>query len=102
MSHPITRVSVTSTGTVQIRPEHGESNGTPLLWWLNTSRRWTAPRPIKPTPGHTPGSLSLLLRSAGQPDLLLVGDVTYDATLLAAGRLEAAVATHREWTVENR
>lgn len=43
---PVTRVSVISTGTVRIRPEHVESNGTPLLWWLNTSRRWTAPRPI--------------------------------------------------------
>ncbi len=42
----VKRVSVISTGTVQIRPEHVESNGTPLLWWLNTSRRWTAPRPI--------------------------------------------------------
>jgi len=44
--NPIKGVSVLSTGTVQIRPEHVESNGTPLLWWLNTSRRWTAPRPI--------------------------------------------------------
>jgi glyoxylase-like metal-dependent hydrolase (beta-lactamase superfamily II) len=31
---------------VRIRPEHVETNGTPLVWWLNTSRRWTAPRPI--------------------------------------------------------
>lgn len=44
--NPITLVSVVSTGTVQIRPEHVETNGTPLLWWLNTSRRWTTPRPI--------------------------------------------------------
>jgi N-acyl homoserine lactone hydrolase len=43
---PIDRVSVVSTGTVQIRPQHVETNGTPLLWWLNTSREWTAPRPI--------------------------------------------------------
>jgi len=42
----VKRVSVLSTGTVRIRPEHVETNGTPLLWWLNTSRRWTAPRPI--------------------------------------------------------
>ena len=42
----VKRVSVISTGTVQIRPEHVETNGTPMLWWLNTSRRWTAPRPI--------------------------------------------------------
>lgn len=40
------KVSVISTGSVQIRPEHVETNGTPLLWWLNTSRRWTGPRPI--------------------------------------------------------
>ncbi len=44
--NPIRRVSVLSTGTVMIRPEHAESNGTPLMWWLNTSRRWTQPRPI--------------------------------------------------------
>jgi N-acyl homoserine lactone hydrolase len=42
----VEQVSVISTGTVQIRPEHVETNGTPMLWWLNTSRRWTAPRPI--------------------------------------------------------
>lgn len=44
--NPIKRVSMLSTGTVQIRPEHVESTGTPLMWWLNTSRRWTAPLPI--------------------------------------------------------
>jgi N-acyl homoserine lactone hydrolase len=42
----INRVSVISTGSVQIRPQHVESNGTPLMWWLNTSREWTPPRPI--------------------------------------------------------
>lgn len=42
----IKRVSVLSTGTVQIRPQHVESDGTPLMWWLNTSRTWTPPRPI--------------------------------------------------------
>ena len=236
----VERVSVLSTGSVQIRPEHVESNGTPELWWLSTSRRWTTPRPINvyviehkeglilydtgqdrrsvtdpdyfpggalgflygrlakfdiprdatltdqlralgydiadvrvailshlhqdhigglrelpesarvlvsaaemaevnkplavlngllrehiqlpgitwvpvtptptddpeiapftdahdvfgdgsllllPTPGHTPGSLSLLLRSAGLPPLLFVGDVTYDTALLFAGRI---------------
>ena len=44
--NPIRRVSIVSTGTVQIRPQHVESNGTPLMWWLNASRTWTAPRPI--------------------------------------------------------
>jgi N-acyl homoserine lactone hydrolase len=43
---PITRVAVVSTGSVQIRPEHVETNGTPLMWWLNTSRHWTGPLPI--------------------------------------------------------
>ncbi|MBM7489392.1 glyoxylase-like metal-dependent hydrolase (beta-lactamase superfamily II) [Micromonospora luteifusca] len=43
---PIKRVTVVSTGTVQIRPEHRETNGSPLWWWLNTSRRWTEPLPI--------------------------------------------------------
>jgi N-acyl homoserine lactone hydrolase len=42
---------------------------------------------LVPTPGHTPGSLSLLLRADGFPPLLFVGDVTYDTRLLAAGRI---------------
>jgi glyoxylase-like metal-dependent hydrolase (beta-lactamase superfamily II) len=37
---------VVSTGTVDIRPQHVRSDGTPALWWLMTSRRWTGPRPI--------------------------------------------------------
>jgi glyoxylase-like metal-dependent hydrolase (beta-lactamase superfamily II) len=40
------RVSVISTGTVDIRPQHVRADGTPPLWWLMTSRRWTGPRPI--------------------------------------------------------
>jgi N-acyl homoserine lactone hydrolase len=43
---PIFRVSVLSTGSVAIRPEHMMANATPMLWWLLTSRRWVAPRPI--------------------------------------------------------
>ena len=43
---PIRRVSVVSTGTVAIRPQHVESDGSPLVWWLMTSRRWTQPLPI--------------------------------------------------------
>lgn len=42
----IRRVSVISTGTARIRPEHVRSNHTPILWWLATSRKWTDPRPI--------------------------------------------------------
>lgn len=40
---------------------------------------------LLPTPGHSVGSMSLLVRRAGQPPVLLVGDVTYDPDLLARG-----------------
>ncbi len=33
---------------------------------------------LLPTPGHTPGSMSLLVRSTGLPPLLFVGDLTYE------------------------
>jgi N-acyl homoserine lactone hydrolase len=42
---------------------------------------------LLPTPGHTPGSLSMLVRRTGEPPLLMVGDLTYDADLLAAGEI---------------
>jgi glyoxylase-like metal-dependent hydrolase (beta-lactamase superfamily II) len=42
---------------------------------------------LLPTPGHTPGSLSMLVRRPGGSPLLMVGDVTYDADLLAAGEV---------------
>ncbi|GAA4556731.1 N-acyl homoserine lactonase family protein [Planotetraspora kaengkrachanensis] len=42
---------------------------------------------LLPTPGHTPGSLSMLIRRPGHAPLMLVGDLTYDADLLAMGRL---------------
>ncbi|MFI9848687.1 N-acyl homoserine lactonase family protein [Nonomuraea sp. NPDC051941] len=42
---------------------------------------------LLPTPGHTPGSLSMLVRQAGQVPLLMVGDTTYDAGLLEAGHV---------------
>jgi N-acyl homoserine lactone hydrolase len=37
---------------------------------------------LLPTPGHTPGSMSMLVRSEGLPPLLLVGDLTYEVDLL--------------------
>jgi hypothetical protein len=43
---PIRRVSVVSTGSVDIRPEHVSSTWRPMFLWLLTSRKWTAPRPI--------------------------------------------------------
>jgi N-acyl homoserine lactone hydrolase len=42
---------------------------------------------LLPTPGHTPGSLSMLVRRPDQPPLLMVGDLTYDDGLLAEGQL---------------
>lgn len=40
-----------------------------------------------PTPGHTPGSLSMLVRSQGMRPVLLVGDLTYQADLLMADQV---------------
>ena len=39
-------VSVISTGTVQIHPEHPFGTRKPLYWWLLTSRQWTPPLPV--------------------------------------------------------
>jgi N-acyl homoserine lactone hydrolase len=43
---PIHRVSVLSTGTVQIRPEHVGPTRKSAYLWLANSRHWTQPRPI--------------------------------------------------------
>ena len=45
-NNPIRRVSVVSTGNVQIRPDHVSSTWRPMFLWLLTSRQWTGPRPI--------------------------------------------------------
>ncbi|MGJ5621641.1 hypothetical protein ACEWL3_020580, partial [Sulfitobacter sp. MF3-043] len=37
---------------------------------------------LLPTPGHTPGSMSLLLQRDGWDPILLVGDLTYETALL--------------------
>ncbi|MEO3795392.1 N-acyl homoserine lactonase family protein [Nonomuraea sp. B10E15] len=42
----IKRVSVVSTGTVSIHPEHVAATRKPMYWWMFTSRRWTRPLPI--------------------------------------------------------
>ena len=42
----ITHVAILSTGHVEIRPQHARGTGSPMIWWLLTSRRWTPPRPI--------------------------------------------------------
>ena len=40
---------------------------------------------LLPTPGHTPGSMSLLVRRPGRAPLLLVGDLTYDLERMLRG-----------------
>jgi glyoxylase-like metal-dependent hydrolase (beta-lactamase superfamily II) len=59
---------------------------------------------LVPTPGHTPGSLSLLIRQVGVAPLLMVGDLTYDVHVFDEGhvpgvgnrrRLRAAAALVR-------
>jgi N-acyl homoserine lactone hydrolase len=40
---------------------------------------------ILPTPGHTPGSMSMFVRRSDGPPLLLVGDLTYDMHALEHG-----------------
>jgi glyoxylase-like metal-dependent hydrolase (beta-lactamase superfamily II) len=40
---------------------------------------------LLPTPGHTPGSMSMLVRRPGRAPLLMVGDLTYDDHLLQQG-----------------
>jgi len=42
---------------------------------------------LLPTPGHTPGSMSLLVQSAGMKPLLLVADLTYETQLLMQGKV---------------
>lgn len=41
VSDPIRRLSVVSTGQVQIRPDHEASSWRPTIWWLLASRSWT-------------------------------------------------------------
>lgn len=42
---------------------------------------------LLPTPGHTPGSLSMLIRQDGWAPIMLVGDLTYEAGLLDRGAI---------------
>jgi glyoxylase-like metal-dependent hydrolase (beta-lactamase superfamily II) len=67
-------VSVVSTGTVRIHPEHPYGSRKPLYWWLLTSRQWTPPRPVNVyVIEHTNG---LVLFDTGQ-DRASVTDDTY-------------------------
>jgi glyoxylase-like metal-dependent hydrolase (beta-lactamase superfamily II) len=42
---------------------------------------------LVPTPGHTPGSMSLIVRQSDRPPLAMVGDLTYAVDLLDAGHV---------------
>lgn len=42
---------------------------------------------LLPTPGHTPGSLSMLIRQDGWNPILLVADLTYEVAMLEADRV---------------
>jgi glyoxylase-like metal-dependent hydrolase (beta-lactamase superfamily II) len=42
---------------------------------------------LLPTPGHCPGSLSMLVRREDAPPLLFIGDLTYGTDLLERGQL---------------
>ncbi len=67
-------VSVVSTGTVRIHPEHPYGTRKPLYWWLLTSRQWTPPRPMNVyVIEHAKG---LILFDTGQ-DRASVADSTY-------------------------
>jgi N-acyl homoserine lactone hydrolase len=50
---------------------------------------------LLPTPGHTPGSMSLLVRRQGRPSLMMVGDLTYDAHLFACGHVPGVGSRRR-------
>jgi glyoxylase-like metal-dependent hydrolase (beta-lactamase superfamily II) len=43
-----------------------------------------------PTPGHTPGSLSLIVRRPGEVAVALVGDLTFAPSLLESGHVPGA------------
>ncbi len=42
---------------------------------------------LLPTPGHSPGSMSMLVQTRNCPPLLLVGDLTYEVNLLMKGQV---------------
>ena len=50
---------------------------------------------LLPAPGHTPSSMSLLVRRPGLPPLMMGGDVTYDADLLELGHVPGVGSRRR-------
>lgn len=51
---------------------------------------------LLPTPGHTPGSMSMLVRTPGRPPLLLVGDLTYEPAMLTEDCLPGVYSSAAE------
>ena len=49
---------------------------------------------ILPTPGHTPGSISLLVRRPGKLPLLLIGDLSYDNDHMERGEVPGSGDHH--------
>ena len=56
---------------------------------------------LLPTPGHTPGSISLLVRRGDKAPLLLVGDLTYGADIMQRGQVPG-VGSRRQLTDTTR
>ena len=50
---------------------------------------------LLPTPGHTPGSLSMLVRRPDHDPLLMVGDLTYDAAAMEHDQVISGVGSQR-------
>lgn len=57
---------------------------------------------LLPTPGHTPGSLSMLVRRPGHDPLLLVGDLTYDAEAMQRDLTLSGVGPRRQLSETTR
>jgi len=51
---------------------------------------------LLPTPGHTVGSLSMLIRTGHSSPILLVGDLTYETELLMKDRLPGIYADKKQ------
>ena len=76
---PVQAVSVISTGTVRIRPEHPYGSRKPMYWWLLTSQHWTPPRPINVyVIEHAHG---LILFDTGQDRASVTDDAYFPAGL---------------------
>jgi hypothetical protein len=73
---PVRRVSVVSTGQVQIRPDHEASSWRPMAWWLLASRRTAMINALRQQhpglvilPAHDPGAAGRLAQATGTPML---------------------------------